>query len=585
MFCQPKKYYEYYKCPVIRTCPPRKGKIIVGPLPVIPTPGPYTRAPTPGPEIMTPDPLANPDSLYLVTIGYVPNSIKNSKDGGISWKKSTNPEMVDFFTTFGTSVCYDKKNDVFIACGFGSENKWEGQKMVSNNRSVAYSKDGIDWIAGNNTESGKGINILENYNNRGGGGRCVIANNQGTTVVVGNGLPGRKIARSVDGGMSWTICNYPNIDSTKNNNGYDNIGEFWGICSDGSGFVAVGSNVDGAAILYSEDGINWNSPKIDLSKSEVLYSVCYNGFDTFVAVGQYSQKYNLNGNPITGETTIYYSKDGGKSWTGIDKSIRSFHIGTGVCWDGQQFVAIGNSGDSAYLLYSKDGINWSQELQYDNNFIENNDNFGKFYLGNFVTKGVYWSGHDLFVYGKKEDGKPSSIMKVKIEKFAIPTQMPWPYTYTPISLKKGVELRKSYVLNDSDFIFGMCSKYIPNKIPAICGAYATMTYNNDSSVCVCDKGYYLNESSTCEKCGAGYYCPDGIDKIPCTSGSTVDQKDGATNLSDCFDCEKGTITQPYGSKSRNGKTCVCDALNNYYRIKEDDVYRCGYKKPREKKKG
>jgi len=69
MFCQPKRYYEHYKCPIFRTCPPRKPRIIVGHpvvpvVPVIygnftthtptPTPDPYTSTPTPGLYTSTP---------------------------------------------------------------------------------------------------------------------------------------------------------------------------------------------------------------------------------------------------------------------------------------------------------------------------------------------------------------------------------------------------------------------------------------------------------------------------------------------------------------------------------------------------
>ncbi len=32
MFCQPKKYYEYYKCPIIKTCPPSKPRIVGPPV-------------------------------------------------------------------------------------------------------------------------------------------------------------------------------------------------------------------------------------------------------------------------------------------------------------------------------------------------------------------------------------------------------------------------------------------------------------------------------------------------------------------------------------------------------------------------
>jgi len=380
---------------------------------------------------------------YLVAVGAGSisneqnNSIQYSIDNGNTWIRSDNnipsdpnKTQTEFFQTFGTAVCYDEKNDIFVASGSGYDNKFISGKSIFNIRSLCYSKDGKTWTSGQNSDSTKGINIFENYSIPGdnsvysGYARCIATNNNGT-IVAGGTSANKTIAYSKDGGKTWTIS--VNCPYFPKGNGV------LGICSDGSGFIAVGTdNNTGAVIVYSIDGgINWSKAKIPDGIIS-LTSVCYNGIDTFVAIGYSTTNKN---------SSIIYSKDG-KEWIGVENSFYIFQSPGQVCWDGKKFIAVGNAATTSVIVYSIDGINWNTSYSSSNN----TENSGFFVLNTFDNiLGVYWSGSKLFIYGSN---KQPIIMIDDIS----PTKI----TYSQNNIN---------IISSS--IKGMCSKYVPSLNPVI----------------------------------------------------------------------------------------------------------------------
>ena len=83
-----------------------------------------------------------------------------------------------------------------------------------------------------------------------------------------------------------------------------------------------------------------------------------------------------------GNNTMFYSEDGGMTWTGLGKSIFTTQ-GNGVAYNGSIWVAVGY-GTTNTIAYSKDGKNWVG-------------------LGNSIISGsgnvVYWNGSIWLVGG------------------------------------------------------------------------------------------------------------------------------------------------------------------------------------------
>lgn len=329
-------------------------------------------------------------------------------------KSGPNRDIEDFFQLYGTAVCYDKINDIFIACGDGSDNVWQNPILINNNRTIGYSKDGKTWTSGQNENSEKGINIFDNV------GTCVISNNINIIVAGGQSAANTNLAYSKDG-KTWKIanCNY-----------FTNYSGISGLCTDGYGFVAVGGTNRSGIILFSINGIDWNKAEIPDGIGGVK-SVCYNGTDTFVAICD----------ALNYSTAILYSKDG-KKWIGIPQTFTNFQSPGSVCWDGKKFIAIGTTGNYTLLSYSKDGINWRI-----NNFTTetNTVDSGFFNLGEFIASGIYWSGYKLFIYGSGNSTKGISPI-IMIDDIS-----PDKITYS-----------KDTINIASPGIYGMCSKYVPS---------------------------------------------------------------------------------------------------------------------------
>ena len=187
-------------------------------------------------------------------------------------------------------------------------------------------------------------------------------------------------------------------------------------------FVAL-TNV-GNNVIYSEDGINWSEPtelKVE-SISSNWDSVCY-GNGTFVATGKdgsnnsYSA-HSTNGSKwdptpsglsnnnwyicygngkfvAAGSQEVAYSPDG-KNWTqllpGSSKLTNSYAMVASICYGNGKFVAVTYNATAIHqIIYSKDGITWTQGTLAANSKLESVC-YGK---GRFVavgespTKAVY----------------------------------------------------------------------------------------------------------------------------------------------------------------------------------------------------
>lgn len=177
----------------------------------------------------------------------------------------------------------------------------------------------------------------------------------------------------------------------------------------GGKFIAVGTDSDGGTtpiIKYSTDGKVWNDAALNETTNNYFTSVAYNGTDKYVAVSRYASEPNL-----------YISSDG-INWTSVygtqnflkvsyanDKFIAAeYGVGAYYSYDGETWlectVPHGFTGKVAYanstyvmtpsgvgynILYSSDGITWSDSSYTVNYYTDyNNIVYGN---GKFVTFG------------------------------------------------------------------------------------------------------------------------------------------------------------------------------------------------------
>ena len=160
------------------------------------------------------------------------------------------------------------------------------------------------------------INTLQNF--------CVAAGGNGTN----------KLAYSYDG-ISWT----PTGSGIFSANGT-------GVAFNGNLWFALGNGSANKA-AYSVDGINWTGLGTSILTGS-CYAAAWNGV-LWVVVG--------NASTSTGPQ-ISYSYDA-KNWIQVTNNIfGTSGYGTGVCWNGTQFIATGGNTNNQ-IAYSYDGINWT----------------------------------------------------------------------------------------------------------------------------------------------------------------------------------------------------------------------------------
>jgi hypothetical protein len=235
---------------------------------------------------------------------------------------------------------------------------------------------------GGPTGGGPGGTPPATWTQRAAGGDTIsaVARSGNTFVALTeeNLLPGRRVLMSTDG-YTWSHPAYtgspPSGDIVFGNNLFVAVGTFSTIatspngiawtqrlsCScfedflsvawSGSAFVAVG---DPGIVRRSSDGITWTIPTtppvLGTGALSKLRSVAASG-TTFVAVGM---------NSTTLKGAIFYSVDGGVTWTAATVTPVSDFEFERVAWDGTRFLAmsfgtVGNGG----TWTSTDGITWS----------------------------------------------------------------------------------------------------------------------------------------------------------------------------------------------------------------------------------
>jgi hypothetical protein len=266
------------------------------------------------------------------------------------------------FSNYSTVIASDGKGN-WVA---GGSNFTEGTGFSQG--VLAYSSDGKNWSSGQ---------MINGFYGLGG----VASDGKGNWVAVGgngyypNGTSQGVVSYSSDG-KNWS--------SGQLLNGFFNVS---GVASDGKGnWVAVGGNnsieskSSQGVVSYSSDGKNWSSGQI-INGISLFTGVASDGKGNWVAVG--GNGYGTNENL---QSVIAYSSDG-KNWNIVytlqnstigSTELLSYGLGiTPIASDGEGgWVAVGyianDNNEKPLILYSSDGINWSQKN------VENNNNRSRF---------------------------------------------------------------------------------------------------------------------------------------------------------------------------------------------------------------
>ena len=247
----------------------------------------------------------------------------SSSGGGIAYSTDGVTWVAVTETIFGKEGIDDIAwgNGKFIAVG--------GNPYMSGGRGrIAYSPDGITWSEVAVTTFGAGNGIY------------AVAWGNGKFVAVGDGGG----AYSSDG-VTWTAINGWLLVSSNESS------QTVAWCNDR--FVVGGIH---GAIAYSSDGVTWtavaNSPfDIGMIYSSVASGAIYGiawGNGKFVTVGQYG----VTGNPTS---RIAYSSDG-VNWAVVTDSTFGTSTIAGVAWGNGKFIANGIGGKMAS---SSDGVTWT----------------------------------------------------------------------------------------------------------------------------------------------------------------------------------------------------------------------------------
>ena len=229
---------------------------------------------------------------------------------------------------------------------------WGGNKFVAGGGSgrMAYSADGITWIAVANSTFGKG-----SYND-------INSIAWGSNKFVAVGYNG-EMAYSADG-IIWTAVANSTFGSDFSNNRI--FGVVWG----NNKFVACGQR---GKMAYSADGVTWTAvanSSFGTGSFDNITDIAWDG-NKFVAVGNSGK--------------MAFSTDG-ISWTAVADSTFGYSSISSIAWGGNKFVAVGDDGKAAY---SSDGITWVAivDSKFDTSYIN----------------GIAWGGNKFVAVGR--DGK------------------------------------------------------------------------------------------------------------------------------------------------------------------------------------
>jgi hypothetical protein len=235
---------------------------------------------------------------------------------------------------------------------------WNGALWVASGRSstgLGYSADGINWIL-----STSGSSLFS--------GVFSVATNGYLWVAGGEGS--NRFAYSTDG-INWN-------PSSSGNSLITNY--CFSIVWSGSLWVAGGSGTN--TLIYSTDGITWTAGTLYVTSISSVQGVAYNG-TLWVAVGS-------NG----GTNCVRYSYDG-MNWTVSTSGSALLREGVAVAWNGTLWLAGGAqySSSGSILIYSYDGINWTN-VSYATTSTMNNINWN----------GIGWNGSVWIVTGYNASG-------------------------------------------------------------------------------------------------------------------------------------------------------------------------------------
>ena len=332
---------------------------------------------------------------------------------GINWMSSTNAPY-----GFWNSVAY----------GNG--------KFVAISDSIITSSDGINWTTTNSNFSGASVTY-------GGGKFVVISYNSATTSTDGitwttpQALPPGSWKSIAYGKSKYVAVQYNSITTSSDGVTWTNPVTVTGTSAWGS--VAFGNNTfvatSGQDVITSPDGVTWISRTATLSGSSTysvnyvnnLFFIMYLGYAvsspngiTWTVLSVPSSCWPTitygNGlfvaNSVSPDGVNWYSKNcssvtyGNGKFVAISKSLMfSFYSSDGLVWNNStnfqldtwssvaygsgKFVAVANNGVTANVMYSSDGIAWSNVTTGTNSNTWSSVTYGN---GTFIAVAPQTSG-------------------------------------------------------------------------------------------------------------------------------------------------------------------------------------------------
>ena len=273
---------------------------------------------------------------------------------------------------------------------------------VGDDGKIAYSTDGIKWIAVTNSpfRGSKEYPYVRIKDIAWGGGKFVVL------WEVNDGYDGdvKKMAYSSDG-ITWTDVVFDfdeefdfNINSVAYGNGkFVVVGQYTDIIE-----VWYGNDIYDIfnKIAYSTDGVTWTPAKFSLFDSieknkddyqdylknygDSITNIVFGG-DKFIVYDKYTKK-------------MAYSTDG-VTWTAVNVEFNAFYSGSyddikDIAWGGGKFVAVGNY----RAAYSSDGITWTAVANSSKEAVEEKKLIEAYSIayggGKFVATGP--NGSDVY---------------------------------------------------------------------------------------------------------------------------------------------------------------------------------------------
>jgi hypothetical protein len=329
------------------------------------------------------------DQTYIDAVyGTATNGIQWVIGGDVSGNGGAginNPLAYSVDPTAQTSWTLSANGDVIFPSGKTYTILWSGSLWIAGGEDapIAYSSDGITWTAGNSTlvfcYAVASNRVLPNV------GTTVIPNRNvgpvtGVAVADLGGDPGSNAIVYTRDGINW--------QSSTNGDVAMGSTRMESVAYNGIQWLAttVAPIAESNIIIYSSDGITWY-PSDASQNTEACYSLAWNGSLWIAGVSPNS---------------ILYSKNG-INWTISTSANAVFPDGVSiVSSNGPLFVAYAMGGTTRQLGYSTDGINWTASTTSGDIDLASIAWNGSYWLavgGNYVTSpnvlqsydGINWS--------------------------------------------------------------------------------------------------------------------------------------------------------------------------------------------------